>query len=444
MNNTEEYNNDDFVDSENGRDYDDADILDTPLEAFPVSTESVLDSREREELDKLTFRYKKMTEPGALQKALKSANNLIPDAAKDLLSSAASNIQQQKIYLDVVKTVGDIFTKVEENASKFSLNHEKVLWELAPIVNADDSPYDFQLSHYSQIAQLRSYDIEQAVRKYKNKDLALAATEGAATGVAGFAGLPANIVASTFIYFRAVQSIALLYGYDVKNDPDELEIAHEVFIQSLSPRSTVSASKMGSYINKIMIISELAVTRETVKKGYEAMIKQGGISLLLAQIRGLAHKSAAKALQKAGTKGLEENFFKNALHMLGKNLSQKAIGKAIPAISAFISGALDTAQMNTVIDFAAIFYHKRFLLEKEHRIEKLKNNEYTLPDVEIDIQSPPPTVVDKVVDTAAKTTAAAIHATEKVKKAPQFFDKVTQSFTQKLNEQRSSQDHAHE
>lgn len=38
--------------------------------------------------------------------------------------------------------------------------------------------------------------------------MVLAFTEGAATGVPDFAGIPFNIELSTFLYFRAVQSIA--------------------------------------------------------------------------------------------------------------------------------------------------------------------------------------------------------------------------------------------
>lgn len=40
--------------------------------------------------------------------------------------------------------------------------------------------------------------------------------EGGGTGAFGFWGLPFNLVLSTFLYFRAVQSIAMFYGYDVK------------------------------------------------------------------------------------------------------------------------------------------------------------------------------------------------------------------------------------
>jgi len=62
----------------------------------------------------------------------------------------------------------------------------------------------------------------------------MAFAEGGATGYFGFAGLPLNLVLSMFLYYRAVQSIAMFYGYDVKHDSAELVIAGEVFMSALS------------------------------------------------------------------------------------------------------------------------------------------------------------------------------------------------------------------
>ena len=43
----------------------------------------------------------------------------------------------------------------------------------------------------------------------------------------------------------------------------------------------------------------------------------------------------------------------------------------IPGLSAIIGAAFDVSQMNTVISYADVFYNKRFLLEKEQRINAL-------------------------------------------------------------------------
>lgn len=85
----------------------------------------------------------------------------------------------------------------------------------------------------------------------------------------------------------------------------------------------------------------------------------------------MANRAAQKALEKAGQKGLEESLFKGIFEQIGKSLSKKAIGKAIPVAGAVIGALFDTAQMNTVLEFADVFYNKRYLLEKEARINTL-------------------------------------------------------------------------
>lgn len=115
------------------------------------------------------------------------------------------------------------------------------------------------------------------------------------------------------------------------------------------------------------------------------MAARGGVSLLLTQMRALANKSAQKALEKVGEKGLEESLFKGIFEQIGKKLTKKAIGKTIPVVGAVIGALFDTAQMNTVIDYANIFYNKRYLLEKEVRINSLiEEEDDTIIDVNAD------------------------------------------------------------
>ena len=194
--------------------------------------------------------------------------------------------------------------------------------------------------------------------------------EGAGTGAFGFAGLPFNLVLCMFICYRAVQSVAMFYGYDVKEDPSELIIASDVFMNALSP-STANANEVSSTIVKIMTFAEAQSLKQATKKTYAEMISKGGTSLLVVQLRALANNAAKKALDEAGVKGLESSAFKAVFEQIGKGLGKKSVGKMIPGISAVIGAAFDISQMNTVISYADVFYNKRFLLEKEQRINAL-------------------------------------------------------------------------
>ena len=175
-----------------------------------------------------------------------------------------------------------------------------------------------------------------------------------------------------FICYRAVQSVAMFYGYDVKEEPSELIIASDVFMNALSP-STANANEVSSAIVKIMAFAEAQALKEASKKTYAEMISKGGLSLLVVQLRALANKAAQKALDQASVKGLESSAFKAVFEQIGKNLSKKAVGKIVPGISALIGAAFDVSQMNTVITYADVFYNKRFLIEKHQRIEMLTN-----------------------------------------------------------------------
>ena len=143
-------------------------------------------------------------------------------------------------------------------------------------------------------------------------------------------------------------------------------------MNSLDPTAG-SSSEMGNIITKVILISKTAALKGL--KTWEDMAAKGGISLALTQLRALAHKSAQKALEKAGQKGLENSIFREMFEQIGKKLTKKTIERSMPYIGLLIGAFFDTAQMNTVIEYADIFYHKRFLLEKENRIEELLNSE---------------------------------------------------------------------
>ena len=111
------------------------------------------------------------------------------------------------------------------------------------------------------------------------------------------------------------------------------------------------------------------------------MAEKNGVTLLLAQMRALANTAAKKALEKAGKQGLEKAAFSEVFEQIGKKLTQKSIGKAIPYVGAVIGAAIDTAQMVQILQYAQVFYGKRFILEKESRIYALDGTFTTDVDV---------------------------------------------------------------
>lgn len=99
-------------------------------------------------------------------------------------------------------------------------------------------------------------------------------------------------------------------------------------------------------------------------------------------MRALANKTAQKALENAGKKGLEKSVFKDVFEQIGRKLTLKTIEKSVPIVSALLGALIDTSQINKVIEYADIFYHKRFIMEKEERIYNLMNLDKDIIDIE--------------------------------------------------------------
>ena len=328
---------------------------------YPMIPMYIVDQKEEDSLVLLSKRYEKLLEPTLPSKASKKLLNLIPENVQNQLSKVAGSITEQEFYTQVMNAIAEGFDLMVKHTAKVSLSEDYILKQLNKTF---DNNHIFSLN---QVCYARSYDIAKQVNKFKTQNVFTAFAEGGITGLGGLAGIPANLAASMFLYYRAIQSVALYYGYDVKNDPDELQIATDVFMQALSP-ARGSTSEMGEMIVKFMSMTEALVIKDTLKGGWKAMAERGGICLLITQIRSLAHKSAEKALQEAGKKGLEKTMFTGFFEQLGKKMTQETIQKAATPIAALITAFTDMNTMNNVIEFADIFYNKRFITEKQTRI----------------------------------------------------------------------------
>lgn len=337
----------------------------------------IVDSKELKAIDELTKRYDKLCEPSVVSKAGEKVAKLLPEKVKELGRNTKSVITEQELYAQAMGIISKGFKAVEEQAARFVVSEKTIVKNINAVCT------DNNISKIEEVCLIRGYDISKAVNSYKTKDFWTAFTEGALTGAAGFWGLPYNIVLSTFLYYRAVQSIAMYYGYDIKNDSAEMVIASEVFVNALSPDSS-DCNEITSIIGKVMLISKAATVKQTVKKGWTEMASKGGTELFLVQMRALANKAAKNALEKAGQKGIEKSIFKDVFGQIGKKLTQKTITRSIPVVSGVIGALFDSVQMQKVLEYADVFYNKRFLLEKENRIDMLTSKTEKIIDVEFD------------------------------------------------------------
>lgn len=349
-----------------------------------VLPDPLLTNRELAELEVLTEQYEKMVSPSKLKQLADRAGSKIPEnlraAVGDAVDDLSSEIQQKELYAQVMKQVVDGFKIIEEQAAKYSVTEVQI------VEAANTTLGGVTIRSIDELFMLRSFDVARIATGENGKHLLLAATEGAVTGAPGFAGLPFNIVFSMFLYYRAVQSVAMMYGFNVKDDPAEMVIAGEVFSNAMAP-SAGCADGMTTAIGKVMLVAEMEGVKQTVKKGWTAMAARGGAATLIAQIRALANAAARKAIENAGKKSLENSVFKNVLEQIGRNITQKSLGKAVPIFGGVVGALFDVSQMNRVLQYANIFYHKRFIIEKQERIAALVGVETASVDGEVEIST---------------------------------------------------------
>lgn len=327
------------------------------------------DKKESDLFVKLSEEWGKYTEPGKFENGIKKAiapiEKILP---KDLMNNFGKYMDEAmswKVIKKVTTVASKGFFELGKASSKYTLSS-------ASIKNALQKRIKNQFT-FDTICGLRSYEIEKCVLDNKLKKQFSAMLEGGITGFFGFWGVPFNIVFSILLYFRAVQHIALYYGYDVIDDPRELEISSEVLINSISPSIDNTGAGVGSYMARAMFCAEMSSLGRalTGKKTFETMAKSGGSQLFYTQIRALANAAARKGLEKAGKKGIENVFLKKILENVGRKLPKQMAGKAVPVLGALVGGGFDTFYMTRVVDGANLQYHKRFLIEKDERNKTL-------------------------------------------------------------------------
>lgn len=343
----------------------------------------VMDEKEKNIIDSYTKKYEKMISPGIVKKLLEDVGGRIkpavPKKVIEQYKTIEKDMTEAELYKSMMKVLADGFAVVEKNAAKYAINSELIVKNINKI--------EPSVTEIDEICLARSYNIRKILEKNNMVDLGVAFVEGAVTGFFGFLGLPFNIVLSFFIYFRAVQSIAMYYGYNVKDDPDELAFASDVLMMAFSPSTDKGMGTLSEVIGKMLTMTKATVLKDSLGKNtLGIMAKNGGIELLYVQIRALAHKSAQKALEKAGKNQLERTIFTDLFKQLGKRLPMETAKKSVPVVGSLIGAIFDTSYMNKVLSFAEVCYHKRFLIEKQQRINELINPNFK-KEIAIDIDN---------------------------------------------------------
>jgi hypothetical protein len=338
----------------------------------------ILDNKEKELLTKLAEEYTKFTEPGIISKSTQylqdGISQITPQVVKEFANEGMSKIQSS------IKKVTDgefVQTTLEQLVKGYGhFNETLVKYTLSENgIVKDFKKIEPNLESIEEICLLRSYTIEGRAANLDIIPIGSAFLNGGVMGLFGLPGIPINLVISYFLYFRFVQQIAMYYGYNVHQDPRELEFASDVVLECLSPSKESGAKNLAGAIGRIKLLSEFDALKIALAKRHTfgQLLEKGGIEAAYVQIRSFGHKSAMKALDKAGIDQVEVGVFKKLMERVGGVLTKEVAKKALPVISAVVGAFSDVFYIKRILKGANLIYHKRFLLEKESRIKRLNN-----------------------------------------------------------------------
>jgi len=183
-----------------------------------------------------------------------------------------------------------------------------------------------EVSSLEEISRLDLEDVDRGLDGLELKYKALAGAEGAASGLAGAAGIVPDIVALVALNLRAVGEFATYCGFDVTRR-DERLYAMEILDLVAGP---------GDH-NKY-------VTFEP------------------------AVRLAKRAAQKKGMQAIEQMGFNEAVERLaraiGIHLTGRKLGQVVPVAGAAVGASLNVLYTGRVCRTAFHLYRERFLVDK--------------------------------------------------------------------------------
>ncbi len=158
--------------------------------------------------------------------------------------------------------------------------------------------------------------------KYKG----IATVEGATTGAAGAAGIPADIIAFVTLNLRAIGEYATYYSFDPNSQQERLFAMHVLGLAS-SPKDASKAAAMAQLV-----------------------------------------KIAKEAAKKKAWKDLEKHAFVKIIqriaNALGIRLTKAKLAQIIPGVSVAVGGGFNAYYTSNVCDAAYHLYRERFLAVK--------------------------------------------------------------------------------
>lgn len=220
---------------------------------------------------------------------------------------------------------GDALTKATEqsitalsDAANWTLNTQDV-------INTYQNESDIagsSITTFSDIERLPLAVVDKQVELFKSKYVALTSAQGVTTGVAGWVGIPADVVGLMTANLRAIGEYATYYGFDINNKGEQL------FAMSLLAVAT-SAS---------------AEERKAALDNTDAMVKDPQTQAF----NQVNEEVMSRVVRQTATK-------------VATNMVKTKAAQIIPAVGAVVAGGVNASYTASVCEAAHQCYRERFL-----------------------------------------------------------------------------------
>ncbi|WP_435979632.1 EcsC family protein [Psychrobacter sp. DM4] len=255
----------------------------------------------------------KNPEQNLLNKAL-AALSVPIDKAGDALMNAPQ-------FGDTLKQATQKSIVTLSDAANWTLDTQEVVEAYRTTLDDSES-----VKSIDDIAKLDIADVDEQVKLFKSKYVALTSAQGMATGMVGWAGITADVIGLITANLRAISEYATYYGFDMSQKGEQL------FAMSLLAVAT-SAS---------------ADERKTALKETESLVKDPETMAF----NKINEELMSRILRQTATK-------------VATNMVKTKAAQLIPAVGAVVAGGVNANYTASVCEAAYQCYRERFLDRKK-------------------------------------------------------------------------------
>ncbi len=255
----------------------------------------------------------KNPEQNLLNKAL-AALSVPIDKAGDALMNAPQ-------FGDTLKQATQKSIVTLSDAANWTLDTQEVVEAYRTTLDDSES-----VKSIDDIAKLDIADVDEQVKLFKSKYVALTSAQGVATGMVGWAGITADIIGLITANLRAISEYATYYGFDMSQKGEQL------FAMSLLAVAT----------------STSADERKTALKETENLVKDPETMAF----NKINEELMSRILRQTATK-------------VATNMVKTKAAQLIPAVGAVVAGGVNANYTASVCEAAYQCYRERFLDRKE-------------------------------------------------------------------------------